>query len=514
MSTAATPAPPAANGPSAWHVAAAIVATITLIRIVTLYLSPINLGGDEAQYWDWSRTFAFGYFSKPPLIAWIIGATTAVCGNGEACVRISAPLLHAGSSIALFFLAKRMFDAKIGVWTAVTFCLLPGISFSSGIITTDVPLLFFWSLSLLAFHIALSKDDLKWDVILGICIGFGFLSKYAMVYFLVGMALVILFSRSAHTFARTQKALITLGIVGLFLVPNIIWNLQNEFSTVSHTAANANWSNSAFRLENILDFLGDQMALFGPILFTALLAVIGAIIYHFAKSRRHHIDDRHLVLLAFILPPLLIVISQSFISRAHGNWAAVAYPAATVLVVHVLIQGWKRYVLYTATAVHAIFALGFYVLATNLSLIDQLNLDNAFKRVRGWPELVDIVSETSRDNALYTLLFDDRMVLTEYLYYGRPDRTNHETNAFIWDQDGHPGNHYELTRALKEPTREPLLLVSRDETPDNILPAFDHVEFLKEVEVSKGDDRKRRVYLYIVHGFPGHNASTPGHSGG
>lgn len=513
MMTAAPPASPATKGPSAWHLAAAIVAAITLVRIVTLILSPINLGGDETQYWDWSRTFAFGYFSKPPLIAWIIGATTTLCGNGEACVRISAPLLHAGSSIALFFLAQRMFDTKTALWTAVTFCLLPGISFSSGVITTDVPLLFFWSVSLLVFNIALSKDDLKWDVLLGVCIGFGFLSKYAMVYFLIGMALVILFSRSAHTFARTQKALVTLGIVGLFLLPNIIWNMQNDFSTVSHTAANANWSNSAFRFENIGDFLGDQMALFGPILFVALLSVVGAIVYHFAASRRHHIDDRHLVLLAFVLPPLLIVITQSFISRAHGNWAAVAYPAATVLVVHVLTQGWKRYVLYTATAIHTLFALAFYVLVTNLSLIDHLNLDNAFKRVRGWPELIDTVSETSRDNALYTLLFDDRMVLTEYLYYGRPERTGHQTDVFIWDEDDHPGNHYELTRALREPTREPLLLVSRDEMPDDILPFFDQAEFLKKVEVSKGDDRKRQVYLYVVHGFPGRNPA-PQHNGG
>jgi 4-amino-4-deoxy-L-arabinose transferase-like glycosyltransferase len=32
---------------------------------------------------------------KPPLIAWIIGLTTAAFGDSEFAIRVSAPLLHA-----------------------------------------------------------------------------------------------------------------------------------------------------------------------------------------------------------------------------------------------------------------------------------------------------------------------------------------------------------------------------------------------------------------------------------
>jgi len=481
----------------AWHVAIAIVGAITLARIVTLVLSPLNLSGDEAQYWDWSRAFAFGYFSKPPLIAWIIGLTTSVCGDGEACVRVSAPLFHMGTSLILFQLAKRLFDQTTALWTAITFCLLPGISFSSGIMTTDVPLLFFWSLSLWFLHIALERDRLAWDIALGVAIGLGFLAKYAMIYFLVGMVVMVLFARSAHLFVRTQKALVVLGIIAVFLLPNLLWNLQNDFSTVSHTAANANWNNSAFRLSNVADFLGDQIALFGPFLFIAFLFVLGAVIRN--AVQRQAIDDRYLLLISFAVPALAIVIVQSFISRAHGNWAAVAYPAATILVVHFLIAGWRRYVLYATTALHAVFAAGFYILATHLPLVDDLGLDNAFKRVRGWPELVAEIGEVSKNQALYTLVFDDRMMLTEYLYYAREARTT----ALVWDHDNHPGNHYEFTRPLKTPTREPMLLVTRQRTPAPILAAFEQNDYIGEISVSKGGDRQRRVHLFIVHGFDG-----------
>ena len=34
----------------------------------------------------------------------------------------------------------------------------------------------------------------------------------------------------------------------------------------------------------------------------------------------------------FIVPPLLVILAQEIMSRAHANWAACAYPAACVLV--------------------------------------------------------------------------------------------------------------------------------------------------------------------------------------
>ena len=75
------------------RLAVAWVTALTVLRLFTSALSGLELHGDEAQYWSWGQTLDFGYFTKPPLIAWVIAATTAVCGDGEACVRASSPLL-------------------------------------------------------------------------------------------------------------------------------------------------------------------------------------------------------------------------------------------------------------------------------------------------------------------------------------------------------------------------------------------------------------------------------------
>jgi 4-amino-4-deoxy-L-arabinose transferase-like glycosyltransferase len=103
----------------------AVILGLTAIRLAGLWLTFINLGGDEAQYWAWSRTLDWGYFSKPPLIAWIIAGTTSICGNGEACVRVSSPLLHGATAIVIFFLARRLYDERIGLWSAIAYATLP-----------------------------------------------------------------------------------------------------------------------------------------------------------------------------------------------------------------------------------------------------------------------------------------------------------------------------------------------------------------------------------------------------
>src|SRR5258705_3289275 len=67
-----------------------LTAGLTLARLVALFRTPLELYPDEAQYWLWSRTLAFGYYSKPPMIAWAIRAATSLGGDAEAWVRLPA----------------------------------------------------------------------------------------------------------------------------------------------------------------------------------------------------------------------------------------------------------------------------------------------------------------------------------------------------------------------------------------------------------------------------------------
>ena len=77
----------------------AILVAVTVVRLIGLAYSQVDLFFDELQYWAWSRELAFGYFSKPPLLSWVIAGAEAVCGSSEACIRAPAPVLYLGTCL-------------------------------------------------------------------------------------------------------------------------------------------------------------------------------------------------------------------------------------------------------------------------------------------------------------------------------------------------------------------------------------------------------------------------------
>ena len=128
---------------------AIVLVVMTWLRIEALFHNPIGLYFDEAQYWMWSRTFDFGYFTKPPLIAWVIAATTTLTGSdAEWAIRLGAPIAHAIAAIAIYALGRNMYGAWAGFWAGIGYTLAPAVIFSSNLISTDALLLPLWSLAL------------------------------------------------------------------------------------------------------------------------------------------------------------------------------------------------------------------------------------------------------------------------------------------------------------------------------------------------------------------------------
>ena len=82
------------------------------LRLAAVYAAKTDLVLDEAQYWTWSRELAFGYFSKPPMIAWVIRGATEICGDGEACIRAASPVLYTLSSVVIFFIGRALYSAS------------------------------------------------------------------------------------------------------------------------------------------------------------------------------------------------------------------------------------------------------------------------------------------------------------------------------------------------------------------------------------------------------------------
>src|SRR5262245_64887378 len=110
----------------AWRIVILLTTALTIARITVLFASPLDLYPDEAQYWLWSRTLAFGYFSKPPVVAWTIWATTGLGGDAEPWIRLAAPLYQAGATLAVFAMARTLYGEGAGLAAAALYALMPG----------------------------------------------------------------------------------------------------------------------------------------------------------------------------------------------------------------------------------------------------------------------------------------------------------------------------------------------------------------------------------------------------
>src|SRR5260370_33878846 len=72
------------------------------------YCTHLELVGDEAYYWLWSRHLDVCYLDKGPVIAWIIAAGTALFGQTVLGIRFFAVILSSATGIGMYLFATRL----------------------------------------------------------------------------------------------------------------------------------------------------------------------------------------------------------------------------------------------------------------------------------------------------------------------------------------------------------------------------------------------------------------------
>jgi 4-amino-4-deoxy-L-arabinose transferase-like glycosyltransferase len=468
---------------------------VTVGRLVWLSLGRADLYPDEAQYWLWSLHPALGYYSKPPLLAWLIAATTQLFGEDEVAIRLAAPLLHFGTSLVIYALAQRLYDAPTGFWSAIAYVTLPGVSVSAAIISTDAPLLFCWAVATYAFIRAREPEGGRWWIAVGTAAGFGLLAKYAMAFWLFsGLLFLLLFRDERQHLPRFLAS----GALALAIYsPNFLWNAMHGFVSYLHTRDNADLRGPLLHPTHFLEFFGAQFGVFGPIFFAVLIWLA-------LTPRRSFREMRAALLACFALPTLAMMLALSFLSRAQPNWSAPTFVSAVVLVVAWLRERGLKRILGASIALHvlaAVLIFGVDDAAAALGVTLPAKYD-PLNRLHGWRVLGRTVGDMLMRHPGTILMSDDREDMAALLYYVHP----HPFDALKWNGEGGIHDGFDLKAQPPHYIGRDFLLVTR--SPDNIeriLSRFTSIDPVRERITIPLNRETARVYqVYWLRGFKGY----------
>ncbi len=465
--------------PEAWLAPAlAVVLAVTLWRVAMLAFARIDLFVDESQYWLWSRSLDWGYYSKPPLIAWVIRAFTALGGDAAFWVRLPGPLFHGATALILGLAARRLGGGRAAFWTAALYATTPFAAMGSAMISTDTIMAPFFALALL-FWLRLTDSRRARDAVLaGAAVGVAMLAKYAGVYALLGMALAAITLQGRIGWRNAAIVVVTALAV---LSPNLIWNAHHGFVTLGHTADNIAGAGgdddaparAGLNPRGAIEFVLAQFIVFGPILFGALLAGL-----------RRTGPARPLIL--WSLPIVALVTLQALLSRAYANWAIAAYFAGTVAAVLILANRPLLLRLSLAFGVAVTLALPLLAAFPTLRLGDKPLLHRYIGRASLSAEAIQL----AKFQGATTIVSDSREVLADLFYTGRDSGLDFRAVP----PDGRPLSYYQETFALTDEATGPVLAILSAAPQCNGMAA----PAIRRFDTSGGAYWNRNLAAYLV----------------
>jgi hypothetical protein len=179
------------------------------------------------------------------------------------------------------------------------------------------------------------------------------------------------------------------------------------------------------------------------------------------RESRGPSDSGKVLLLSFSIPVLALLLVQSMLAKAHGNWSATAYPAASILVTQVMLDLRRQWLLRISLGLHVALGLSLGIapaFARQWPIFEQVRF---LKNVAGWRNAADAVRGKLAADHYGSMLVDTRELGSEFLYYLRDE----PTPLYVWPSGPSPTYHYELTRPFTAASEEPVLYISRTPCP-------------------------------------------------
>ncbi len=294
-------------------------ALLFCLRFLAAFL--IDLAPQEAYYWNYAQHPALSYFDHPPMIAWVISAGQFLLGKNALGVRLGGLLLTLLSTWLLYTLGRFWFNRRAGLWAALLFQLIPLYFVYGMLITPDVPLIFFWLLTLYLVSLAV-REDQKWAwYVAGAALGLALLSKYTAIFLVPSTLLWLTLDRCHRQWLIRKEPYLALLIAALFFTPVILWNVEHDWASFGFQVSDRFTRAPSQPLKSLGEFLLMQVGVTSPILLAGLLMMPALPVSYALSDRRL----RWRFCFLFSIPILAFMLLFSIRSGVKANWTLPGY---------------------------------------------------------------------------------------------------------------------------------------------------------------------------------------------
>ncbi len=323
--------------------AACLIAGAAALHLAYLaHDCPLDLAPDEAHYWDWSRHLDWSYYSKGPLVAYLIRGgcelagrwSVAHTGNLAFAVRLPAVVCGSLLLLSLYVLTVQVYRRETLALAVVGMALtLPVIAVGSSLMTIDAPYTCCWGWALVLGHRAIFRGS-KWAwPLLGVVLGLGMLAKYTMIVWMPSAGLFLLTTPAYRRLLWGRGFWCMVAVAGLCCLPILIWNAQHDWVTFRHVLGLSGLHDMAQPRDESrihwlgpLTYVGEQCALLLVYWFVVWAA---AMIAH----RPWREPDAGIRYLWWLSAPMFLMFG-AFSPKTGGgemNWPVTAYLSGLVL---------------------------------------------------------------------------------------------------------------------------------------------------------------------------------------
>lgn len=312
------------------HPALSWVIGFQLFRL--LLLPFMGLMPQDAYYYFYGQHLSLSYFDHPGMIGYLLRLFSELFGQSVFVVKftdffITSLTLFSFYKLASYFLSKQKLHRSLVLIASTIFISI--LSFNS---TPDVPLLLFWTLSVLCLYKAIFQDKKGYWLLAGIMMGLAFNSKYTAILLQFGLLAFLIFSNKYRKLLISPWTWLCLVISVAVMFPVWWWNYQNEFASFAFQSSNRTSSISKFQIKPSLFFgaIGHQMFLLLPILFWIFWVVIFKYVKRAIVKFRLP-EAKLLFLFAFFIPTFVGFFALTPVYWVKLNWMMPSYITGIIL---------------------------------------------------------------------------------------------------------------------------------------------------------------------------------------